>query len=249
MRLRCEFDTRVIPVSYQFMFVSLIKEALKITDENYYKKLYLYKDAQKNKKSKNFCFSVYIKGFLKEQDIFKVMDKVVLNLSTPDYKFALNLYNGLLNLKEFTYKKQYHLVKKKISLVKEKNVHSNEVVFNTLSPICIKDKDNKYMCIEDPKFLVEFKYITNRILENFRGFGLREELKFIPINMKKTVVQEKIKYFQENTGRNIYYINSYKGTFKLIGNKEDIKDIYSLGVGFKRSQGFGMIEVCTCGGD
>ncbi|MCW6061850.1 CRISPR-associated endoribonuclease Cas6 [Clostridium sporogenes] len=31
--------------------------------------------------------------------------------------------------------------------------------------------------------------------------------------------------------------------FKLEGNVKDLKDIYMLGLGFKRNQGFGMIEV------
>lgn len=245
MRLKCEFKTEKIPVAYQFMFVSLIKEALKISNEDYYQKLYFYDGDKKNKKSKNFCFSVYISGFKKEDNIFKVEDKVILYISSPDYEFAFNLYNGLLKMGNFSYKKEYKLTKKNITLIKEKSINSKEVIFNALSPICIKDIDNKPLDINEIEFLKELNYITDKILKNYRGYGLNKKLQFIPLKMKKRVVKEYIKNFENNTGKKDYYINGYMGIFKLIGDIEDLKDIYNLGLGFKRSQGFGMIEVLS----
>lgn len=242
MKLSCEYKTEKIPIYYQMLFVSLIKEALKKSYKKYFESLYIYEETKKNKRTKDFCFSVYMKNFSKEEDIFIIKDKVIFNISSPNYEFMIKLYNGLLNINNFKYK-EFSINKVKINLVNDKEIQNGQQVFNTLSPICVKDKENKYLNIDDSNFDKELNYITNKTLENFRGYGLVEELKFYPMQMKKKVVKEDISTFRENTKKQYYYVNSYAGTFKLKGNVKDLKDIYMLGLGFKRSQGFGMIEV------
>ncbi|APQ75867.1 CRISPR-associated endoribonuclease Cas6 [Clostridium botulinum] len=244
MKLSCEYKTEKIPIAYSMMFVSLIKEALKKSDEEYFKSLYMYEDIKKNKKTKDFCFSVYLKDFSKEENVFIIKDKIIFNISSPNYEFMIKLYNGLLKITNFKYK-EFYINKVKINLVNDKNIENNNHVFNTLSPICVKNKENKCLNIDDSNFNKELNYITNKTLENFRGYGLLEELKFYPIQMKKKVVKEDISTFRENTKKQYYYVNSYAGIFKLEGNVNDLKDIYRLGVGFKRNQGFGMIEVLS----
>jgi CRISPR-associated endoribonuclease Cas6 len=240
LKLSCEYKTEKIPVAYNMMFVSLIKESLKESDEEYFRSLYMYEDTKKNKKTKDFCFSLYLKDFIKEEDIFIIKDKIIFNISSPNYEFMIKLYNGLLNIKNFQYK-NFFINKVKINLINDKEIKNEQPVFNTLSPICVKDKENKYLNIDDCNFNKELNYITNKTLENFRGYGLLEELKFYPIKMRKKVVKEDITSFRENT-KKYYYVNSYAGTFKLEGNIKDLKDIYRLGLGFHRNQGFGMIE-------
>lgn len=242
MRLKCEYKTDSIPIAYHMMFVSLIKEALKKSNKEYYEKLYYYKDKKANKRIKNFCFSVFMKDFKMEEDIFLIKDKVIMNISTPDYEFFINLYNGLLNIKEFKYK-DFTLNKVRMSIVKEKNINEESIIFNTLSPICVKDKDNKPVDIKDVKFEQELNYIVDKSLESYRGYGIKQKIKFTPFKMKKIVIKQSISRFKENTDKRYYYVNAYSGIFKLDGDLEDIRDIYSLGLGFKRSQGFGMIEV------
>ena len=56
-------------------------------------------------------------------------------------------------------------------------------------------------------------------------------------------MKEDIRAFRENTNKPFYYVNSYAGKFVLEGDIADLKDVYVLGLGFKRNQGFGMIEV------
>ncbi|WIF95349.1 CRISPR-associated endoribonuclease Cas6 [Caminicella sporogenes] len=241
MRLRCEYKTEKIPLAYHMMFVSLIKEALKKSNKEYQKKLYCYEN-KTNKKIKNFCFSVFMKDFEKKEDVFVINDKVVINISTPDYEFFINLYNGLLKIKEFEYR-EFTLNKVRMSILREKNINEGCIVFNTLSPICIKDRDNKPVDLEDDRFERELNYIVNKSLESYRGYGIKEKIKFIPYKMKKVVVKQDIKKFKENTNKKYYYVNAYSGIFRLNGDIEDLKDIYLLGLGFKRSQGFGMIEV------
>lgn len=241
MRLRCEFKTDSIPAAYSMMFVSLIKEALKKVNLSYYESLYNY-GSKSNKKIKNFSFSVFIKDYKLNGDVFEVNDKVILNVTTTDYEFGINIYNGLLNMNEFQYK-NFYLHKLKLSVIKEKFVSKPEIILKTLSPICIKDKANNFLAPEDDGYIKELNYITNTALIAHRGYGLKESLNFQSILMKKVVVKENIRSFTENTDKTIFYVNAYSGIFKLSGDVEDLNYIYQGGIGYRRSQGFGMIDI------
>ncbi|MFZ5987574.1 MAG: CRISPR-associated endoribonuclease Cas6 [Bacillota bacterium] len=241
MRLKCDFVTDIIPISHNMMFVSLIKEALKKSNQEYFNKLYTF-NGKANKRSKNFCFSVDIKDYEIEGDSMKVNDRVSFVVSSPDTEFLIYLYNGLLKIFEFTYK-DYTLKRAGIGMLKEKDITSGEMLFKTLSPICVKNRSNYFMKIEDEGFAEELNYIANKVLENCRGIGLKEKLLFESVKMKKVVVREDIRGFEEKTDRQHMCINSYMGVFKLCGAKEDLRDLYALGLGFKRSQGFGMLDV------
>ena len=115
MRLKCEYKTEKLPLSSNMMFVSLIKEALRKSDSEYYDRLYSF-NGKANKKSKNFCFSVKMKGFGIDKDIANIKDDVSLLISSPDTEFMLYLYNGLLKNCEFSYK-DYHIKKERISML------------------------------------------------------------------------------------------------------------------------------------
>jgi CRISPR-associated endoribonuclease Cas6 len=241
MRLRCDFKGDKIPLSHNLMFVSLIKEALKKSDSDYYEKTYFYNGKQ-NKKSKNFCFAAKMKGFEVEGDTANLEDGVSLFISSPDSEFMIYLYNGLLKIKEFKYK-DFNIIRGRISLLKEKKVNSTEVIFKTVSPISIKDNRNFFLEIDDERYEKELNYIAGKILENYRGRGLSEKLIFQNVKMNKVVVRQEINTFKEKSGKNYLCINSYEGIFKLCGDPEDLKDLYNLGLGFKRSQGFGMLDI------
>ena len=241
MRLKCDFKVDRLPISHNMMFVSLIKEALKKSDPEYFEKLYNF-NGKANKKSKNFCFSVGIGDYEMDGDCFKISDRVSFIVSSPDTEFLIYLYNGLLKIFEFTYK-DYTLKRAGIGMIREKDINSCEMIFKTLSPICVKNQNNYFMKIEDEGFEDELNYIADKILENFRGEGLKEKLMFEKIKMKKVVVREDIREFEKKTEKQYMCINSYMGAFKLCGNNEDLKDLYALGIGFKRNQGFGMLDV------
>lgn len=241
MRMKVEFKTDKLPIAYNTLFMSVIKEAIKKSNESYYNRLYFYED-KNNKKTKNFTFSVYVKGYDIENENFIVKDRVVLNISTPDLELGLNLYNGLINYPKFIYK-DYELKRIRVDLGKEMNIDSEEAIFNALSPVCIKSKNGKFLNIEDSEYIKEFNYISNEVLKNYRGYGLKRELNFENINLNKVVVKEALREFRNVTGKPYQYVNGYKGKFKLNGDIEDLNDLYKLGIGFKRSQGFGYIDL------
>lgn len=243
MRLKVDYNSEFIPAAYNTLFMSLIKEALKKSDNDYFKNLYFYKDNLSNKKSKNLTFSVYVKGYeIQDKDMI-VKDRISVLFSTPDLELGLFLYNGLFKLRTFEYKNEYRLNRLRMDLIKEKVINDKEVTFKTLSPICIKNKDGYFIDINSPSYEEELNYITNIILKNYRGYGLKEKLYFTDVDMKKVVVKQQLREFKNKTGKEYECVNSYKGLFKLSGDKEDLKDIYMLGIGNKRSQGFGNVEI------
>ncbi|KYO67321.1 CRISPR-associated endoribonuclease Cas6 [Thermovenabulum gondwanense] len=241
MRFTAIFSTDKLPQANNMLFVSLMKEAIQKSNPEYYEKIYFY-DGKKNKRPKNFCFSIFVKDFEVMDEFYHIKDKIFLNISTPDYECGVNIYNGLLKIKNFNYK-NFYLNREKIFLVREKKINDNQVVFKTLSPILIKDKNNNFLEPKNEKFNEEMNYICNEILRNYRGIGLKRPLTFQDISLRKKVVKQEIEGFTQITGKKIFYANAYAGLFKLEGDVSDLDDLYKLGIGFRRSQGFGMIEV------
>ena len=204
MILKIDFETKRFPCYYNALGISIIKESLKASDEEYYKKLYFYKE-KSNKATKNFSYSIFIK--------------------------------------DYTIENKAKLVKTISDLVKEKKSTKEQVIYKTLSPICVKNKEGKFLDIDDNEYLKELNYVTNMILNNYRGYGLKRELSFESLDMKKVVVKEPLREFKKVTNREYQYVNAFKGKFALIGDIEDLNDIYKLGIGFKRGQAFGNLDV------
>jgi CRISPR-associated endoribonuclease Cas6 len=241
MRLSCEYKTDKLPVAHKMMIVSLIKEALKRVNKEYFEKLYKF-EGNSNKRIKSFSFAVLLKDFDMEGEVFNIRDRIIVNITAPDYEFGINVYNGLLNLQTFQYK-NYELKKLRINLVKEKFISEQQVVFKTMSPICMRNKDNEFISPKDALYAEELNYIVDKNLEVHRGYGLKQPLLFEELSMKKVVVKEEITGFKQSTNKNTFYVNAYTGTFKLTGDVEDLNFIYQSGVGFRRSQGFGMVDI------
>lgn len=246
MKIRVIFKAKdkQFPISYRMMITSLIKKSLEISDERYFKDIYYYEE-KKNKKIKPFTFSVFFKDYKIEKDEVNLNGNGSIIISTCDYNFGINLYNGLLKLKSYSYKKEsgYEIILEKIILEKEKIINESRIFCKTLSPIHIKDKNNTAVGINDERFNEELNYICNLSLNTLRGYGLKEKINFTPVNMKKVVAKEKIESFRKLNNKEYIYIEGYKGNFYLEGNIEDLRMLMQLGLGFRRSEGFGMIDL------
>lgn len=246
MKIKVIFKAKdkMFPISYRMMITSLIKKSLELSDERYFKDIYYYEE-KKNKKIKPFTFSVFFKDYKIEKDEVNLNGNGSIIISTCDYNFGINLYNGLLKLKSYFYKKEsgYEIILEKIILEKEKIINESRIFCKTLSPIHIKDKNNEAVEINEERFNEELNYICNLSLNTFRGYGLKEKMYFTPVNMKKVVAKEKIESFRELNNKEYIYIEGYKGNFYLEGNIEDLRMLMQLGVGFRRSEGFGMIDL------
>ena len=263
MRIKILLIVNKLPILYRHKIISFIKESLKISNIDYKESLYSGINA------KPFTFSLLMpanrtvrkgiiqidKDFIIEDNIF-TFDKdsyLSLFISSYDYKFLLNLYNGIRKLKTFHFSSddnmlvdndKIDIMVDKISVLNEKNTNNNEVVFKTNSPVIINDKDNKPISFENLNLFNEnINIIENKIFKSIIGRDLKKPLEFIPINIKKQVAKHTLSEFREKTHKPIMYLNGIEGIFELKGDVDDLNILYQKGLGLRTSQGFGMLEV------
>lgn len=277
MRIKVTFRTDKLPILYRHRFMALIKEALKKSDPEYKDSLYPDKNSEHSKKVKPFSFSISMppgrtsrkekfhidEGVEIEETVFYFPQNSYLSfyVSSSDYQFIVNLYNGLLETKEFDFSNDIKLKLDRVFMVNEKKINNGEVVFKTNSPILIEDKNGKPVLPPFGKggmggfsdtnlnaFNEHFNAIHNRILENIRGEngkkgkGLFLPLEFIPMQLKKQVVKHTLKGFREKTGKPYMTLTCFEGCFKLNGDPRDLQMLYQIGIGLRTGQGFGMVE-------
>ena len=105
MRFKIELNAldKKIPIGNRFMICSLIKRAISDGDTELFNSIYKYED-KKNKKIKDFTFSIYLNDFKVSQSYIDVNGKIIVTISTSNYNVGIAIYNGLLGNKSFTYK-------------------------------------------------------------------------------------------------------------------------------------------------
>lgn len=241
MKLEVILDTKELPLHYHFLFVSLIKKAVGTVSSEKVDSLYKFEE-QHNKQSKAFTFAVFMERFSKTSETFAIDGHVKWILSSSNDTFLLYVYNGLMNNRSFTYK-GFTVRVRSISMKETKKIRSEKALFQTLSPIAIKSKNGEFLSIEDSSFAEEFQYICNLTVKNAVGRTLHQPLIFSPVNMKQLMVQLKHEEFCRLNAKSILYVKSFKGLFKLEGHPEDLTLLSQLGTSFRRSHGFGCIDL------
>jgi len=167
-----------------------------------------------------------------------VGERCGVHLSFCDFLFAMCLYNAMLQRKERP--EIFYNVRHKISNFypeRDFKINNTTVVFKTLSPILVRD-------LEDKKG---------------RGFIDFNHINFIP-NLKNTIkniAQNHLPDFSfdidainiEFGGMKADKINNYggeignSGIIKMTAPVEILNLLYDAGCSAKKSQGFGMLEV------
>ena len=238
MRISCFFEVRKIPICYRMAVVSIIKDALRTSDKQYYNRL--YGDAKQV--TKPFVFSTYLRNFhMGDKEI--ELDGLSVTISSPDYEFLLHLYNGLQKKERFLYK-EFCFEKRRLRFVKEKDVNSSTIVFRTLSPILIENEQGAPVSPDDSNYERHVNYLANLILSRYRGIGLKRHLYVRPIRYKKVIIKESNHQFVERHSDDKYlYFTAYNGLFELMGHPEDLGLLYQLGLSKRRNQGFGQLEI------
>lgn len=241
------FKTDRLPITYRTIFMSLIKEALKNQNEEYYNDMYFW-NGKKNKRPKPFTFAVRFNNFHLEDDFISLNKDLVLYVSSIDIEFLIRLYNGLIDKHLYPYPltSENKLDFVRSFLINEKEIKNDTVSFKTLSPILIErivEGDKKPILPSDDEFESELNKLVDKEIYTMRGYGLKKELHFSPIKIKKEVIKHKINEFTERTSKKYMMLTGFSGTFTLQGDIDDLNYLYKAGIGFRRSEGMGYLEV------
>lgn len=233
----------LIPTDYRKNIASLIKEAINSGEE----KSELYEKYYENKiknVAKPFTFSLFIPKHKIEkrgENKYLVLDSNIIKFffSSNDYRFLLEFYNGLLNINSDFTLFDYLIEFNHFHLKKQSPVKSNIIKFETLSPVVVRNIEEKkgkgYVTYKNENFKEMLFFNIRNICQNFMKSDFELKLHDFDINLLDCKVA-KIFHYNE-------IVPCTKGIFEIKAPKEVLNLIYDVGLGARRSQGFGMIEV------
>ncbi|WP_339288771.1 CRISPR-associated endoribonuclease Cas6 [Ureibacillus sp. FSL K6-0786] len=238
MRFKIFLDVQKVPQAYRMYLLSFIKEMIKKGDEEVYNHLYDGK-----KKPKPFTFSFYMNNFkLHEETSEFVMKNATLIFSTSDVRVGVAFFNGLSITQKYDHP-EYPLKIISKQIAHEKPITSNVVTYNILNALLIEDKTKKPLLISNPTFEQELNIITNKQFQVLYGRELYEPLIICGHRLKKQVIKET----NRHANGQILFFTAQKGIIMLQGNPEDLNLIYQDGLGLRRAQGYGTLEVIQHG--
>lgn len=242
MRLQVILEGGNFPRHYHFALSSFVKNALSASNPAIVETLYKFSDGKANKQIKPFTGSVHMNNYELQGDEFIVHGDIRLNISSPDVEFILNLYNGLIQQRVFQYK-NYNFKVLHVKVLQEKLPKTGKVLCQTQSPIVVRNREGKFLDIDDPDYLKELNYISNECMKQLEGRFLYSPIKLTPVLMKKKVVQLKHEAFKGLNPQGVLFLNAFVGSFILEGDPRDIQILVQAGIGFRRAEFLGNIEV------
>jgi CRISPR-associated endoribonuclease Cas6 len=228
--------------------MSFIKSVYQKSDTNIYEKL--YSNEEENNTIKPFTFSVYLPNadFTSEEgQVLLGNEQIYLNFSTYFYNLGVIFYNGTLELlnKPYSIPDDNYFTLEKINLQRNKKIDSNTATFQTHSPIVVRehnDKNNKekyYQASED-KFIPQLKHNITESCEHFLFEGREKE------RLYNMIDQMKIEALDMETITIMHYnhpVKANSGHIKLKAHPNLLDYLYKSGIGSRRAQGFGKVEV------
>jgi len=225
--IELELSHSKIPKDYRRGFTSLIKAAMSAEAETYVESLY------SGRIDKPFTFSVYFPDLKGSQNgKLNVGNRAIMNFSTSDHELLIYLYNGFRKLKEHQWK-EYQFTLRKTKALYNRQIKSDKVVFKTLSPFLVNQKEDNlmYLSVEDEGFDEAIRHSIEGISNTFLGF-LEPDFDYKILKHKKMVVSH---YKQ--------YMTCNKGIIEMEAKPEVLNLLYKIGIGVRRSQGFGMLDL------
>ncbi|WP_292594744.1 CRISPR-associated endoribonuclease Cas6 [Mesotoga sp. UBA5847] len=235
MRLLTTYETPgPIPLDYRKGFMSLIKESLKDSSSEEFKRVY------GKRAGRNIVFNCC---FGKDMRIDKKRENIVLNsptflfeLSSPDTKLIAMIYNGLRKNRE------YAIFDSKIKLKDITPVNTlirskDRIRVRSVCPILVKsspDSGSRYLLPGEESFYGCLNHFCKVRYEEFFSEEFKGSVELLPLELKRVVVKHMGTY---HTG--------FKGIFELSSSSKMLQFLYDAGIGTRTSQGFGMLELVS----
>ena len=160
---------------------------------------------------------------------------IKLFVSSPSLTLVTSIYNGLISIKEFPLYGT-KVTNPHASYIKEHAIRQSSIVFATLSPIIIRhrhDKDRYVLPREDGFMESLLNSLSEEwLLYNTTDLKLLGDIKIDLLKFKKVVMT--------------HYgglVLGFSGLLRMTSPPSILKFFYQSGIGYRRSSGFGFVEV------
>lgn len=239
--LTLEMKKNIFPIEYRKLILSYIKNALSECNSGKY-----YDSFFKDTIQKDYCFSVILpKAKFNKTHIELEGNEIKILFSTEDKKkVGFILFSAFIGQKNKAYPLEDNnfMMLKNIKNEKEEEILNSKAIFKTTigSGICVRDHDREsnkdiYYVYSDKEFKEKLQVILrNEVVKA----GFREEkaneIKINPIQCKKVVVKHYRRYVDVTTG-----------IFEIQADNRILQHFYNVGLGSRKSAGFGMIDLVT----
>jgi CRISPR-associated endoribonuclease Cas6 len=261
MRLTINFEVlnetidgrKWLPIFYRRAFLSLLKRSFTKAGESVFELLY------EKWRVKPFTFSVYIpKPVFEKERIFLPpgYNRIKLIFSTCFAEIIEKLFEGLIVGGEsiFAYRTTdtgLFVRFDSAQVSKDPDFTSDEITLRMLSPLLVREHEREenrdiFLTLNDtelPRFNEQLNINMEPVFKNF-GKNIEDyRLNIEPINPKTVALKV------SDDKKNVGVIRGTTGIFKLKGSPQALKLAYQVGLGAKRSYGFGMFALARAKND
>lgn len=219
----------MVPRDYRSGFISLVKSAFERSDPLVYKRYY------EEPRLKPYTFSIYYPELQGQQNNhFKVGRKARFYFSSHLPEVITHVYNGLRSTALYPYPLfENSMTLNRISAIFPRKVASDKATFKTISPILInnKGKNHWYLMPGEEGFEAGLVFNVQELAREF--LSVRDiPFEFEPIRYK----EKKVFHYGQ-------FMRGYHGVFLMKAPSEFLNLILNIGLGNRRSQGFGMVDL------
>lgn len=239
--LTLKLEKEEFSLDYRRVILSYIKNAISSCNDGRY-----YDNYFKDTIQKDYCFSVILPKpkYMSDKIILDSKEIRVLFSTDDSRKTGFILFSAFISQKNKMFKipNNNSMTLKNISNQKNQEITNSKVIFKTSqgSGLCVRDHNketniDKHYVFNDKLFQDKLKIVIKNQAIN-AGFSKDDvdSIKFNPIQCKKIVV----KHYKS-------YIDSTVGMFEMQGNSKLLQYFYNVGLGSRKSAGFGMIDLIS----
>lgn len=252
-----------LPLDYRQGFASLLKAVLKRHSPHLYRFFY-----HASGEIKPFSFAVYFPGLRRgevvegdraERKYLHVGNQAVFNFSFADEGIGAEVLNAFLAYYRARQKKRrlvtssmasessklpaWHIWRKQwefevvdFRLHPPRRIDADRVVFSTLSPFLVNTQGEKYRYLtpqEGDAFKEGLRFHVRELSQHFLGRPYELDWEQCDFSQLRSV---KVWHYNQ-------YMSANRGKLILAGPPPLLDLIYKAGIGVRRSQGFGMVDV------
>ncbi len=254
MRLEVRVEVPRLPILYRHRFMSFIKRLVEEADEEYFRKYF-----SSPRRPAPYSFAVILPpGRASRKETFQISPRSRLFvrdtifypkgplrwvITSPFADFMGLLVKGFLRYSEHPFNDEIRMKVLGVDIAEGPRVESHEVILRSLSPVIVESRNHVPLLPGQEGFDGELNAIMDRVLQGLRGRGLKMPISLIPVEVRKSVVKHKLEGFYRGSGKPYMYLTGFSGTFYLRGFPEDLKFMVEAGLGLRRGQGFGTLEL------